>query len=178
MTSTLKSDQNSFNLLINNVSGLILLANLNDSLEWVAEQVTGISRWAADSNASGQSDKDILPAMLKSHTSPPTPHGRRQSVMVTIKKMQKNQQYVTSIGSGSSFVIRSLEEYHKKFKQLASWCLFALKVDIRAHVYHFLKIPLVKSTYECEDESTEPETFVANFNGDVARIEVCLLYGI
>lgn len=45
-----QSDRNSFNLLINNVSSLILLANLNDSLEWVAEQVTGISRWAADNN--------------------------------------------------------------------------------------------------------------------------------
>jgi hypothetical protein len=91
MMSSLKSDQNSFSLLINNVSSLILLANLNDSLEWVAEQVTGISRWAADSNTTtGHPEKDIMPATIK--TSPPTPHGRRQSVMVTIKKIQKHQQ--------------------------------------------------------------------------------------
>ncbi|KAL0486151.1 exocyst complex component [Acrasis kona] len=180
---TIQNHTHSDHLLINHVSSLVLLANLNDSLEWLSEQVTGISRWAADNPTTTTTTTTMNGAAHLSNTGtnnsasnaslspPPHHHGRRQSVMNTIKKIQHHQHMVMQVGSGSSFVIRSLENYHLRFKQLASWCLFALKVDIRAHVFHFLKTPLKNHSYCCEDTSTQPETFVNNFNVDLARIE-------
>ena len=177
---------------IDNNSQLILLANLNDSLEWMAEQIQNyerellqnehfvykqqektLNRERRKSMVEGKgkihpvsSDSDIRKVVKVRHlrvTSGSDQEGSDSDDETSlINKLKRATQFLTN--------------YQREYAELGLKCLFALKLDIRVHCYHFIHCNLMDNllkygTYECEDERKEPEDFINAFNQDLFRIE-------
>lgn len=131
-------------LIMDRASSTILLCNLNDSLEWLADQISQMSK---------SSFSNSMEAM-----------------------MPRSQSFSSFIGMASPKITpamysnETLKDYYRKYKLLANQCLFALKIDIRAHCYFFLS-DIKNSVYECEEEASEPEYFVTQFNTDMQQLQ-------
>nr|CAG4709563.1 unnamed protein product [Naegleria fowleri] len=213
---------------IDNNSQLILLANLNDSLEWLADLLQKYQkemiqneqlmfkqqlqqRQQQSTNGDGQNGKGtgsttpVMPrprrggSSANTHNSPSfksrsdallstIPHAvsdsniRKVARAHHLRVLSSDAEAVNSDSDEETALEKIkkyslfLVNYEKEYRELALKCLFALKLDIRVHCYHFIHCNLMDNllkygTYECEDERKEPEDFINAFNQDLFRIE-------
>eukprot|EP01156_Anaeramoeba_ignava_P021536 Anaeramoba_ignava/c19236_g1_i2.p1 GENE.c19236_g1_i2~~c19236_g1_i2.p1 ORF type:complete len:664 (+),score=219.57 c19236_g1_i2:1073-3064(+) len=123
---------------------LILLANLSDSLDWVASCVKGFIQ--------SSSQIDSL-----SHQTNPN-HDKKYSK--SREKILFNFHYHPKIFDSLNLLV-------SHFRKLSARCLLTLKKEYRFHCYYFLQ-QISNVNYALDQEPTEPDMFINELNKDLA----------
>ncbi|EFC37318.1 predicted protein [Naegleria gruberi] len=181
---------------IDNNSQLILLANINDSLEWLADLIKSYQKELIQTELFAvktqqkteeyrvKKEAASTPNTTSMHQVASDPNIRKPIKVHHLRVLSTDAESVTSDHSDEETnaiqrIKKStlfLSNYEKDYRDLAIRCLFSLKLDIRVHCYHFIHCNLMDNllkfgTYDCEDERKEPEDFINLFNQDLFRIE-------
>ncbi|KAF0980229.1 hypothetical protein FDP41_013443 [Naegleria fowleri] len=146
--------------IIDRTSGFISLATLNNTLEWVLENLYRFHYETVQN--------------LPSST-----NNSQNNTKSKPRRLLSNPNTVVTLLANSSFqIVKHLEDYYDKFVSIYNDCLLALKIDLRIRCFYYINRGfsenIKEGAYDCEEQIDLPESFVEEFNKDIHGIHRAL----
>ncbi|EGG18628.1 exocyst complex subunit 4 [Cavenderia fasciculata] len=147
--------------LLLDLEKLTMLANLNYSLEWLADRVSNLFWPQINSTAT----PTMAPTKDNDSSQPSTPaqKGKTPAKSKQPPVLQKLSPEVLDSLRSIDFIIQDLRD-------LAKRCLIGLRIEYRIHCFYFLE-GFKKGSYICDEERTDPDTFIVELNKDLSTNE-------
>ncbi|KAG2391783.1 hypothetical protein C9374_013268 [Naegleria lovaniensis] len=147
--------------IIDRTSGFISLATLNNTLEWVLENIYKFHYEIVQNLPSSTK----IPQHNNAKTKP--------------RRLLTNPNTVVALLANSSFqIVKHLEDYYDKIVSIYNDCLLAIKIDLRIRCFYYIdrgfSENIKEAAYDCEEQIDLPESFVEEFNKDMHGIHRAL----
>eukprot|EP01132_Coremiostelium_polycephalum_P007844 gene7844-9658_t len=139
------------NQLMLDFEKLSMLANMNYSLEWLADKVCQLLL-VSDSNT-----VDSTPIKSKSLKNPKNIYSSKSNLSNESIEALKTMEH-------------SIKDITHRFRELSKKCLISLRIEYRIHCFYHLE-GFKKASYVCDEERTDPDSFIVDLNKDLSTNE-------
>ncbi|KYR01483.1 exocyst complex subunit 4 [Tieghemostelium lacteum] len=150
--------------LILDIEKLTMIANINHSLEWLADKVSQLFL---------QNDLDhhhSTPTKTQNLKTPSKNIGGGSGVGKNTPKLPSQKHNLLSPETIEALSDLNLSGVVKDYKDLARRCLLSLRVEYRIHCFYFLE-GFKKASYLCDEERADQDTFIVELNKDLSKNE-------
>ncbi|PRP74064.1 exocyst complex component 4 isoform a [Planoprotostelium fungivorum] len=139
--------------LITDVGKLSLVANMNNSLEWLLVELQKLF---------------ITPLAVFTEAQNSLKGSKNRSRKGSVSSAAPIDEGVTLIE-----LEPDLDKVTKKLAEISILCLYAMRTELRVHCYYYLN-EAVRSSYHLETEVLEPDPAIIDLNRDLSTIEEAL----
>lgn len=129
--------------ILSDVSQLRVLAQLQESLEWLSSRIQAIAGCVAQ-----------------------TQQQRSSAVPITSPK-----ESVQDLPPLQESTVQTLEELAKDFQEIADTCLLVLHLEVRVHCFFYLLPVTIQGNFASGVDSQEPDPEVMKLNKDLSSID-------
>lgn len=160
--------------LITDIPKIALLAQMNDSLEWIAQKIETVGVKPASRAKAKLGILSSKSAKISDKSSERGDEEKQVSSGIRIKIGGEEKEKGDKRENEKTLATAkpALEALSFKFRTLAERCLFALRLEFRIHC--MLSLEKIQNSSYYIEEAQEPDNFILELNKDLSASEECM----